>query len=98
MLCVCVYIHRQFKGGKILILPIQKTWVFKILVQNLFFFFFFFFLRFLFIYLFIFNLWLCWVFDSVRGLPPAVASGGHSSSLCAGLSCCGAQAPDAQAQ
>ena len=36
---------------------------------------------FLFIYL-----WLCWVFVSVRGLSPVVASGGHSSSRCAGLS------------
>ena len=33
-----------------------------------------------------FNLWLCWVFISVRGLSPVVASGGHSSSRCAGLS------------
>ena len=31
-------------------------------------------------------LWLCWVFASVRGLPPAAASGGHSSSRCTGLS------------
>ena len=31
-------------------------------------------------------LWLCWVFVSVRGPSPVVASGGHSSSLCAGLS------------
>ena len=46
-------------------------------------FFFFFFLNF--IYLFIY-LWLCWVFVSVRGLSPVVASGGHSSSRCAGLS------------
>ena len=38
----------------------------------------------LFIYLFIF--WLCWVFVSVRGLSPVAASGGHSSSRCAGLS------------
>ena len=38
-----------------------------------------------FIYLFIY-LWLCWVFVSVRGLSPAVASGGLSSSRCAGLS------------
>ena len=30
--------------------------------------------------------WLCWVFVSVRGLPPVAASGGHSSSRCAGLS------------
>ena len=39
----------------------------------------------LFIYLFIY-FWLCWVFVSVRGLSLVVASGGHSSSLCAGLS------------
>ena len=36
---------------------------------------------FLFIYL-----WLCWVFVSVRGLSLVAASGGHSSSRCAGLS------------
>ena len=36
---------------------------------------------FLFIYF-----WLCWVFVSVRGLSLVVASGGHSSSRCAGLS------------
>ena len=40
----------------------------------------------LFIYLFIIYFWLCWVFVSVRGLSPVVASGGHSSSRCAGLS------------
>ena len=40
---------------------------------------------FLIIYLFIY-LWLCWVFVSVRGLSLVVASGGHSSSRCAGLS------------
>ena len=43
-----------------------------------------FFLINLFIYLFIF--WLCWVLVSVRGLSLVVASGGHSSSWCAGLS------------
>ena len=37
------------------------------------------------IYLFIY-FWLCWVFVSVRGLSVVVASGGHSSSRCAGLS------------
>ena len=43
-------------------------------------------------YLFFFNLilfiyfWLCWVFVSVRGLSPVVASGDHSSLWCAGLS------------
>ena len=43
--------------------------------------FFFFFLKFLFIFF-----WLCWVFISARGLSPVVASGGHSSSRCVGLS------------
>ena len=38
-----------------------------------------------FIYLFIY-LWLCWVFASVWGLSLVAASGGHSSSRCAGLS------------
>ena len=38
-----------------------------------------------FLYLFIY-LWLCWVFVSVRGLSLVAASGGHSSSRCAGLS------------
>ena len=47
-----------------------------------FFFFFFNFLKFI----YLFYLWLCWVFVSVPGLSPAVASGGHSSSWCAGLS------------
>ena len=32
------------------------------------------------------HLWLCWVFVSVRGLSLVAASGGHSSSRCAGLS------------
>ena len=41
--------------------------------------------KFPFFYLFIY-LWLCWVFVSVRGPSPAVASGDHSSSRCAGLS------------
>ena len=43
------------------------------------------FLRFLNFYLFIY-FWLCWVFVSVRGLSLVAASGGHSSSRCAGLS------------
>ena len=46
-----------------------------------------FFFSFKFIYLFIYLfLWLCWVLVSVRGLSPVAASGGHSSSRCAGLS------------
>ena len=51
----------------------------KIIFKNCCFFFL------IFIYLFIY-LWLCWVFVSVRGLSPVAASGGHSSSWCAGLS------------
>ena len=39
----------------------------------------------IFIYLFIY-FWLCWLFISVQGLSLVVASGGHSSSRCAGLS------------
>ena len=37
-------------------------------------------------FFFFFYLWLCWVFVSVRGLSPVAASGGHTSSRCAGLS------------
>ena len=40
--------------------------------------------------IFFFNLfiyfWLCWVFVSVQGVSLVAASGGHSSSRCAGLS------------
>ena len=42
-----------------------------------------FFKKFSFIYTYF---WLCWVFVSVRGLSLVAASGGHSSSQCAGLS------------
>ena len=48
-------------------------------------FFFFLMKAYLFIYLFIY-FWLCWVFVSVPGLSLVAASGGHSSSRCAGLS------------
>ena len=40
----------------------------------------------IFFFFLIFYLWLCWVFVSLRGLSLVVASGGHSSSRCAGLS------------
>ena len=53
--------------------------------RTLFLFLFLFIYLFLKFYLFIY-FWLCWVFVSVRGLSPVVASGGHSSSRCAGLS------------
>ena len=50
--------------------------------------FFYYFLFFIFYLLFIYYVyfWLCWVLVSVWGLSPAAASGGHSSSRCAGLS------------
>ena len=44
-----------------------------------------FFILFFLINLFIY-FWLCWVFVSVRGVSLVMVSGGHSSSLCAGLS------------
>ena len=62
------------------------------------FYYFFFNLFFIFLMLFLFDyilflfmyvcmyVWLCWVFVSVRGLSLVVASRGHSSSRCAGLS------------
>ena len=51
----------------------------------------------------LFYFWLCWVFVSVQGLSPVAASGatlhrGARASHYRGLSRCGAQAPDAQAQ
>ena len=68
---------------------IRKKLTSKLIVRLTFFFFFykcflFFFFK-LYNYLFMY-LWLCWVFVSVRGLSLVAASGGHSSSRCAGLS------------
>ena len=40
----------------------------------------------IYIYILYIYFWLCWVFLSVRGLSLVAASGGHSSSRCAGLS------------
>ena len=54
-------------------------------LEGRFFFFFLNVMMHLFIYLFPY-LWLCRVFVSVRGLSLVTASGGHSSSWCAGLS------------
>ena len=56
----------------------------------------FYFYFFLFKHYFIY-LWRCWVFVSVRGPSPVAASGGHSSSRCAGPLTIAAS-PDAQAQ
>ena len=39
-----------------------------------------------FFFFFLIYFWLCWAFISVWGLSPVAASGGHSSSRCAGLS------------
>ena len=47
---------------------------------------FFFLIKFFFKLINLFIYWLCWVFVSVRGLSLVAASGGHSSSRCAGLS------------
>ena len=52
-------------------------------IQSLLSKYYFFIIIFKFIYLF--YLWLCWVFVSLRGLSLVAASGGHSSSWCAGL-------------
>ena len=42
--------------------------------------------EFLYFYFLFIYFWLCWVFVSVQGLSLFAASGGHSSSRCAGLS------------
>ena len=47
---------------------------------------FFFFLNWVYLFYLFIYLWLCWVFISVRELSLVVASGGHSSLRCAGLS------------
>ena len=59
-----------------------KDWKILYFLLHYFFFLSIAFILFYFIFL---NLWLCWVFVSVRGLSPFAASGGHSSSQCAGL-------------
>ena len=79
-LLVCIMlITSEVKHHFLYLLVISFFCEFSIRVHGPFFFFF------NFIYLFIY-LWLCWVFVSVRGLSLVAASGGHSSSRCAGLS------------
>ena len=81
--CVCVYIY----------VKAWHRWVCRNVLDSkyndsiIFFFFYNIFhsSAFFFFNLFFFYLWLCWVFVSVRGLSPVAASGGHSSSRCAGL-------------
>ena len=55
------------------------------------------------LFFFLIYFWLCWVFASMRGLSLVAASRatlhrGAWASHYRGLSCCGAQAPDPQAQ
>ena len=64
---------------------LHPLWFRCCLVPSSIFFFFFLFLKNFYLFIFIY-LWLCWVFVSVRGLSLVAASGGHSSSRCAGLS------------
>ena len=60
-------------------------WIWRSLCLPHYYYYFFKCMRFvIFTYLFIY-FWLCWVFVSVQGLSLVVASGGHSSSQCAGL-------------
>ena len=59
----------------------------RFLFYFIFFIFFIFFFTFIFLKIYWLIDWLlCWVFVSVLGLPVVVASGGYSSSQCAGLS------------
>ena len=66
---------RQSQASQILVLALLLSFFLLLL----------FFLMWMHFYLFIY-FWLCWVFVSVRGLSLVVASRGHSSSQCAGLS------------
>ena len=68
---LCVYCMLRYKSNKIHRYS-KKIIIIRQMLEARFFFFFFF--------------WLCWVFVSVRGLSLVAASGGHSSSRCAGLS------------
>ena len=86
---VVTWVRQPVRGG---LSSQNDLWECYLLLLNKFIFFFFsngtctwlfFFNKF--IYLFIY-FWLCWVFVSVRGLSLVAASGGHSSSRCAGLS------------
>ena len=70
-----------FRSPRLLHLPIQRKALISLTCDVCFL---------LLVVIFFFNLfiyfWLCWVFVSVRGLSLVAASGGHSSSRCAGLS------------
>ena len=72
--------HR-INTSKLLIIEWKISWTLAYQLHDLSWYLFFFFNFYLFFYF-----WLCWVFISVRGLSLVAASGGHSSSRCAGLS------------
>ena len=76
---VCVYIYVFFRFFSIIGYCNYITYSSLCYIVNPVFF------LIIYFYLFIY-IWLCWVFVSVRGLSPVAASGGHSSSRCAGLS------------
>ena len=79
ILCIQIFNVSSFS------FPLWKEVTFSILSKESFFFFnreHFLFSNFI----YLFYLWLCWVSASVRGPSPVAASGGHSSSRCAGLS------------
>ena len=86
-LSAMLYNFQHVKSFASLVKFIPKYFIlFDAIIENRIIFFFFFKLWvYLYIYLFIY-LWLCWVFVSLRGLSLVAASGGHSSSQCAGLS------------
>ena len=62
------------------------TLALSILFYFIFYFFIFYLNHIYFKFIYFYYLWLCWVFVSVRAVSPVAASGGHSSSRCAGLS------------
>ena len=77
---------RYFEDGHSVQCKVTPHCSFFFFLNIIFFFFFLFFFFFFFLFYLFIYLWLCWVFVSVRGLSPVVASGGHSSSRCTGLS------------
>ena len=76
---ISLLFYQKYSLYSILIVSLILLWTHFMLLIS------FFFLLIKFIYLFIY-FWLCRVFVSVRGLSLVAASGGHSSSRCAGLS------------